>query len=141
MDLVTKIKSLNFPFGHYVVYGSAVMEINGIRKSKDIDILIDEYLYKELRNKGWKRKWNSKRIFICKMLKKDNIECYTNLFWKNYKYNTDYLINRAEIIEGVPFMSILDYLEYKRHLPREKDKQDVILIENFLDKNVSNSIR
>jgi hypothetical protein len=75
------------------------------------------------------------------MLKKDNIECYTNLFWKNYKYNTDYLINRAEIIEGVPFMSILDYLEYKRHLPREKDKQDVILIENFLDKSISKTVK
>jgi hypothetical protein len=135
MNLISKIKSLDFPLGHYIVYGSAVMEINGIRESKDIDILIDEYLYKELRKRGWKRKWDSKRVFICKMLRKDDVECYTNLHWKDYMYSTQYLIDRAEVIEGIPFMYVRDYLEYKKHLPREKDKQDVILMEDYLKKN------
>ena len=140
MDIVSRVKELNFPLGHYVVYGSAVMEAHGIRKSKDVDILIDEFLYKELRKNGWKIKWNSKRIFICKMLKKDDVECYTNLFWKKYRYSTEYLINRAEYIEGLPFMSIRDYLEYKKYLPRDKDKKDVRLMEDYLDKSSSNIV-
>jgi hypothetical protein len=139
MDLVSKIKSLNLPLGKYLVFGSAVMEMSGIRKAKDIDLLINEELYKELRNKGWKRKWNFKRVLTCKAVKKDNVECFTNLKWKDYQYETEKLIKNAEIIDGIPFMKLSEYLEYKKHLPREKDKQDVVLMENFFTKSSSNS--
>ncbi len=32
-------------------------------------------------------------------------------------------------------MSLPDYLFYKKHLPRQKDKEDVKLIENYLAAN------
>ncbi len=132
MDTVSKIKSLNLPFGKYMVFGSAVMELHNIRKAKDIDLLINEELYKELRKNGWSRKWNFKRVLTCKAVKKDSVEAFTNLKWKNYQFETEDLIRNAENINGVPFMKLEDYLEYKKHLPREKDKNDVILMQNFL---------
>jgi hypothetical protein len=132
MNLISKIKSLNLPTGKYMIFGSAVMEIHGIRKAKDIDLLINEDLYKELRKKGWNRKWNFKRVLTCKAVKKEDVEGFTNLKWKDYQFETQDLIKKAEIINGISFMKLEDYLEYKKHLPREKDKNDVLLMQNFL---------
>lgn len=138
MDILSRIKKLNLPIGKYLVYGSGVMEVHGIRKARDVDILVNEYLYKELKELRWKRKWFFKRVFLCKVLVKGDVEAYTNLKWKKYQEKTDDLIKRAEIIEGVPFMKLKDYLVYKKHLPREKDKEDVKLITDYLfSKNIS----
>ena len=132
MNLISDIKDLNLPLGKYMVFGSLVLEIHGIRNAKDIDLLINEELYKQLRKSGWKRKWNFKRVLTSKAVKKGNVEGFTNMKWRNYRYETQYLIDNAELIDGIPFMKLTDYLEYKKHLPRKKDKDDVILIENFL---------
>jgi hypothetical protein len=136
MNIVSRIKDLNLPMGQYVVFGSAVMEVHGIRPAKDIDIVIDQGLYQELKRRGWRRKWNFKRVLTCKALQFENNEAFTNLYWKDYRITTGELINNAELIDGVPFMSIQDYLLYKKHLPREKDKKDVILLENYLSARV-----
>jgi hypothetical protein len=132
MDIIARIKALNLPVGKYVVFGSAVMEIHGIRPAKDIDIAITEELYQELKRRGWKRKWNFKRLLTCKALKLGGNEAFTNLYWKAYQIPTKDLIKNAEFFEGIPFMSLRDYLFYKTHLPRQKDKDDVVLIENYL---------
>ncbi len=132
MDILSRIKALNLPIGQYVVFGSAVMEIYDIRKAKDIDIVVTEDLYKELKKRGWKRKWNFKRVLTCKALNLEGNEAFTNLHWKDYQVKTEDLVKNAELIEGIPFMSLKDYLFYKKHLPREKDKKDVELIENYL---------
>lgn len=133
MDALSRAKALNLPLGHYLVFGSAVMEIHNIRTAKDIDIVVDDYLYKELKKRGWKRKWNFKRVFTCKALKQGSNEAFTNLLWKDYQIKTADLIKNAELVEGIPFMSLKDYLFYKKHLPREKDKRDVELIEKYLN--------
>ncbi|MEQ1561263.1 MAG: hypothetical protein ABL899_00910 [Nitrospira sp.] len=135
MDFVSKIKALNLPSGKYIVFGSGVMEIHGIRKAKDVDVLINEELYDELKKRGWKRKWFFKRVLTCKALTNENNEAFTNLLWKDYKKATDDVIKKAEIIDGIPFMSLVDYVEYKKHLPRKKDKDDVVLIEKYLTNN------
>lgn len=132
MNLISKIKALNLPTGKYVVFGSAVMEIHGIRKAKDIDLVINEDLYRELKKRGWKRKWSFRRFLWCKALQQDGVEAFTNLYWINYFVKTADLIKNAEMIESIPFMSLQDYLFYKKHLPREKDKQDVKLIKNYM---------
>ncbi len=89
-------------------------------------------MYIELKYRGWKRKWSSWRVFNCKMLKTGNNEAFTNLFWRDYRKTTEDIIRDAEIIVGVAFMKIEDYLFYKRHLPRERDKEDVRLMEEYL---------
>ncbi len=136
MDIISRIRALNLPVGDYVVFGSSVMEVHGIRKAKDIDIVVSEALYQGLKKRGWRRKWNFKRVLICKALKFENKEAFTNLYWKQYRTKTKDLIRNAEIIEGIPFMSLRDYLDYKKHLPREKDKRDVVLLEGYLSKKV-----
>ena len=135
MDIISRIKSLNLPIGKYVVFGSSVMEVHGIRKARDIDLIVDEDLYKELQGRGWERYWFFKRVFTCKALKKDRNEAFSNIKWKNYQVENEELFKNAEIIDGVPFMQPKEYLRYKRCLPREKDKRDVKLLEEYLAQN------
>ncbi len=132
MNLIQKIKALDLPIGKYIVFGSSVMEVHGIRKAKDIDLIVDKDVYRELKNRGWKRYWFFKRVLTCKALKKDGNEAFSHIKWKTYQVGNDELFKKAEIIDGVPFMEINEYLRYKRCLPRPKDKADVKLIEAYL---------
>jgi hypothetical protein len=136
MDVISRIKALNLPIGKYIVFGSSVMEVHGIRKAKDVDLIIDQDLYKELKRRGWKRHWFFKRVLVCKALKKDGNEAFTHIKWKNYRVENDELIGNAEVIDGVPFMRLEEYLKYKKCLPRMKDKRDVTLIEEYLAKQI-----
>ncbi len=52
MDLISRIKALDLPVGQYIVFGSSVMEMHGIRKAKDIDVVVTQVLYTELKNRG-----------------------------------------------------------------------------------------
>lgn len=132
MDAISRIKSLNLPIGKYIVFGSSVMEVHGIRKAKDVDIIVDKDIYKELKRRGWKRHWFFRRVLTCKALKKDENEAFSHIKWKNYRVENHELFKNAEIIDGVPFMELNEYLRYKKCLPREKDKMDVKLIEDYL---------
>ncbi len=131
-DIISRIKSLNLPLGHYCVFGSGVLEVHGIRKARDIDLIVDKDMYQELKKRGWKRYWFFRRVFTCKALKKDGNEAFSNIKWKNYRVENNELFKNAETIDGVPFMRLNEYLRYKRCLPREKDKMDVKLIEQYL---------
>ena len=134
MDILSRIKSLNLPIGKYIVFGSAVMEVHGIRKAKDVDLIVDKDVYKELKRRGWKRHWFFKRFLTCKALKKNGNEAFSHIKWKKYRVENDELFKNAEIINGVPFMELREYLKYKRCLPREKDKRDVVLLEEYFAK-------
>lgn len=131
MDIVSRVKALNLPLGKYCVFGSGVLEIYGIRKAKDVDVLVDKDLYKELSTQGWKRKWIFWRVFICKAITNGPNEAFTNIHWGKYKPDTNSLIKNAELFQGVPFLSLEELLNFKRLLPREKDINDAKLIEEY----------
>ena len=52
MNIFDQVKSLNLPLGKYVVVGGGVLAAHGIRDFKDIDILITEELFDELKKNG-----------------------------------------------------------------------------------------
>ncbi len=53
------------------------------------------------------------------------------------RWNTDELIDEAEIIEGFRFASLQDVLRYKIALSRPKDLADIAKIARYLDIDVS----
>lgn len=133
MDIVSRVKLLKLPVGQYCVFGSGVLEIHGIRKAKDVDILVNNELYKKLKKDGWKRKWFFWRTLWGRCIVSGHNEAFTNLYWaKKYRPNTQDLINRAESHGGIPFLPLQDLLEFQRNLPRKKDKQGVVLMEKYL---------
>ncbi len=45
--------------------------------------------------------------------------------WISGDWDTDDLIDRAEIIQGLPFAQLTDVLAYKQKLNRPKDRPDI----------------
>ena len=133
MDIVSRVKALNFPLGQYCVFGSGVLEIHGIRKARDVDLLVTDELYQRLKREGWRRKWIFWRTLWAKCVTNGEYEAFTNIYWgSTYRPDTRALIERAEFHDDVPFLQLSDLLEFQRHLPRAKDKQSVRLIEKYL---------
>jgi hypothetical protein len=140
MNISDRVKAVGLPLGKYVVVGGA-MEAFGIRKAKDLDIVVTEDLFTELMKKGWKlcecekcqaawRQGSTDRI-----LKGDGVDILSEYSCGDQYYaETDWLIKNAAIIDGVPYVQLEELLKWKKTAAREKDLKDVVLIEQFLAK-------
>ena len=130
MNLIQKIKELNFPKDQYVVVGSGILDVLGIRTASDIDIAVTKELHQRLRELGnWEENERYDKIF----LKKDVYEIIPQLNWEKYNTNTEEAISSALIIEDIPFMNLFELIKFKTALGREKDFMDIKLINEYLD--------
>lgn len=135
MTIFERVRELNLPFGQYVVIGGA-MEAHGIRPARDVDIVVNDELFEELKRRGWKRKWLFFKllgIFRCKVLiDGKGAEAFSNYKYKKYVPDTDDLIKNAEMIEGLPFLPLTELMKFKKELARKKDLRDINLITEYL---------
>ncbi len=128
-DLFQKVKELKLPTGKYVLFGSAPLAIRGLRDCHDIDILVTEDLWNAYKEKNWEIKTTSLGSpFLCK----DGVEMGKD--WKPGQWDVAQLIGEAEIIDGLPFVKLGDVLEWKKMMGREKDLEDIKIIEKFLQR-------
>lgn len=131
MNIINKIKELNLPEGEYVVVGSGIMDVLGIRKASDIDIAVTPDLHNKLRKIGeWKEEERHGLIF----LKKDVFEIIPQLEWENYSTTTKEAISSSLTIEGISFMNLDELCKFKKALGREKDYKDIELIKKYQNK-------
>lgn len=139
MNIIQKIKELNFPKDQYVVVGSGMMNVLGIRESNDIDIAVTKELHQRLRESGeWEehQRYELIRVF----LKKDIYEIIPQLNWEGYDTTTEEAISSATMIEGIPFMNLEELIKFKTALGREKDFKDIELIKEYI-KNQNKRVR
>lgn len=52
----------------------------------------------------------------------------------NYIGDTRYLIESADLIKGFPFIKLEEFIKFKSELGREKDFDDIKLMEEYLAK-------
>jgi len=135
-----RVKEFGLPLGRYVVVGGA-MEAHGIRLANDIDIVAAPDLFKELQLEGW-------RICNCNVclrkmengdsdlvLKKADVNDRVFSSYKSggvYRADTSEIIRSAIIIDGVPYIQLVELLKWKRASGRINDQVDVALIEGYL---------
>ncbi len=132
MNIIEKIKELNLPKDQYVVIGSGVMDILGIRRANDIDLSVTKELHQKLRETGkWEEYENYGKIF----LKKDVFEINGELNWDKYKTTTEEVIKTAFLIDGIPFMNTEELIKFKMAFGREKDFKDIELIKEYTENN------
>lgn len=129
MNIIKKIKELNFLSNEYVVVGSGTLDILGIRTANDIDIAVTKDLYKKLRKTG---EWEERERYGNIFLKKDIFEIIPKLDWKDYKTTTEKAIESALIIGGINFMNLEELCKFKTALGREKDYEDIKLINKYM---------
>src|SRR3989344_1720029 len=56
MDIFERVRKAQLPVGDYAVFGSALLDVWGIRRAADLDIIVTPELYEKLRKDGWEEK-------------------------------------------------------------------------------------
>jgi hypothetical protein len=128
LEVLHAIGALGLHCADYVVVGGAAMTIRGIRDTGDIDLVVTPELFDHLARVGWHKKLrpNGKPG-----LRLGDIEAYLDVNTRAFERSTTWLLQHAEVIEGVPCVDLDTLTGWKRSYGREKDRRDVALLESF----------
>ncbi len=128
-ELFARLRELNLPPGKYAVFGSGQLGIRNLKECHDLDVIVAEDLWNEYRYKSdWKL---LKMHHGSEFLERNGIELWKD--WKPGQWNIEDLIQRAEIIDDLPFVTIDDVLKWKKLSGREKDLTDIKTLNNYLN--------
>jgi hypothetical protein len=123
MNFKQKITELNLPEHSYIVVGSGILGALGIRESNDIDLVVDKEVYNNIEKLNWdKGLWGDHPV-----LQRDVFDIGHD--W--YGETAQDLLKRAQIIDGIPYLSLDEVYEWKKMKGREKDLHDVVLIDQY----------
>lgn len=137
MNIIEEVKKLNFPIGQYVIVGSGPMAVRGLRDAHDIDIVVTRELFETCKANGWEPvPWTYPEKIGQIYLRKNYVELYLDVNCADFNPATEELIQRAEIIEGVPFIPLQDMIRFKRAYNREKHHRDIEITEKYLLKHL-----
>ncbi len=124
MKYLDELNRLNLPIDKYAIFGSGVLAIRGIRENKDLDIIVKWELWDEL---IFKYEVKDDEIEI------GNLHIVRNLFPD--VGHVDSLIYESEVINGIHYVKLEKLLQWKKIKRRDKDLEDIKLIENYLNQH------
>ena len=124
-DLLRELKKLNLPKDKFAIFGSGPLAIRGLRKVRDLDIIVTNNLWKET-----SKKFPVEDMGTHKRIVFGDIEILSKPV---LDFSAEKFIKRAEVINGVRFVTLEDTLAWKARMGREKDKKDIKLVEEYLD--------
>ena len=136
LDFRKELSKLSLDETNSIVINSGILNALGIRESHDIDISVNEEVFEKLKsNKNLNLITNE---FGRPMLVNDTVDI--SLGWvqnSNLPFIYEDLLkdNCTIVIDGVRYLNLETLLEGKKLWGREKDKEDVKLIERYLKKN------
>jgi hypothetical protein len=121
--LIRRLVDLGLERDDFVIFGSAPLLAHGLRQSiRDLDIVA--------RGAAWRR---ASQIGVPAVgtirggpafsLDGGRIQVFPD--WLSEEWDTDVLIDQAEIIQGLRFARLADVLAYKKMLMRPKDIADL----------------
>jgi hypothetical protein len=130
-EIIKKVKALKLTKNSYVIFGSCPMAASGIREASDIDLLVSECLFDELKRAGWKE---LEKSYNDKPLTHDVFEAHDNWNFSSYRPTLKQLLASANRFEGVPFASLIEVKKWKTASGRPKDIVDIKLIDEYFSK-------
>jgi len=137
--IIDVVKELGLVDGEYTVIGSAILEVLGIRKAEDVDIVFSRGLYKKLRqSEGWEE------FYFDEGKNEQGIRHQggeVNGFWYCPRVGLDEntvreMMDRAIDLDGVKFVSLEDTMKYKGRMGREKDLRDIEPIKQYMEEKI-----
>lgn len=121
-----QLQAMNLPEGKYVVIGSAIMEICGLREAADLDVLVTDEVFAQHQDKYPEVKPGRLQISedfeLCRL---------DPMIYDGFEGR----LEKAEIHDGIPFMGLADLLFWKEKRARPKDLVDAKMIREYLEKN------
>lgn len=130
-----RVKELGLPLDQIIIIGSGVLDQLGIRQSADIDVAAGrEVLEKIARSGGWAKKLDkNQRRYLVKC--DGSVEIWDGWEIDGRVVEYDELLDYTVEHDGVKFVS-LDFLRrWKSWRGREKDMQDMKLIDEWRAKH------
>ena len=108
MNIIGRALKLNLPPRQFIVCGSGILEVKGIRQAKDLDILVEKDLFLKLKEDSFWTYTEKTGKFGDKIdiLKNGDTEVFFHFY---NKYTYDYFMNepsRLEIVDGICFVSL-----------------------------------
>ena len=133
MNVIEEVKKLNFPIGQYVIVGSGPMAVRGLKKAHDLDIVVTREFFEKCKVNGWEiMLWTYPEKIGQIYLRQNDTELYLDVNCGNFNPTTEELIKRADIFEGIPFITLKDMLRFKKAYNREKHHKDIEITEIYL---------
>jgi len=135
VNYLDRVKELADP-EDYVVTGSAVLALYGIRPNKDIDIIASDNLFRKITKDKRFEQYKAPSGDISYRSKDRIIEFYS----RNWPVipggeTAEQLIASADIIDNIRFSTLKQIIQWKQKYNRSKDIKDVRLIRRFCAKN------
>ena len=130
-----RVKELGLPLDQMIIIGSGILDQLGIRQSTDIDVAAGQAVLEEIaRSNGWAKKLDkNQRRYLVKC--DGSVEVWDGWEIDGRVVEYDKLLDYAVEYDGVKFVS-LDFLRrWKNWRGREKDMQDVRLIDEWRAKH------
>lgn len=130
-----RVKELGLPLDQIIIIGSGILDQLGIRQSADIDVATNRAVLEEIaRSDDWAKKIDkNQRRYLVKCDGSAEIWDGWEIDGRVVEY--DKLLDYAVEYDGVKFVS-LDFLRrWKNWRGREKDMQDVRLIDEWREKH------
>jgi hypothetical protein len=124
-EVETKVRALELPPNDYVLFGSLPLLAHGlIERANDIDILA--------RASAWEHAQTLAKAELAPMgewrVSLGDVEIYNA--WLGM--NVDVIIDRGNVINGLPYADLRDVLEFKQKLNRPKDVEHIKRILRFV---------
>lgn len=126
MSFADRVKALRLPLDQIIVVGSGLLEQRGMRHSSDVDLLASSTLFSTL---------DSRADYVAGKGVYSEDRCYRNdvsevyLTWFGDSFET--LRSSVVEYEGVLFANPATVRRWKQTLGREKDKNDIVLLEEM----------
>lgn len=124
------LESLHLPEGRYMVMGSGIMEALGLRQADDIDLVVSDDVYEDLRAAGWNDRVASNGS---SGIEHDVFQAYNQWTDETEVKKLDELLVDADWVDGVAYNSLAKLAFYKARRGREKDLADLELIQDYLN--------
>lgn len=119
-----------------MVVGSGIMAVKGIREAYDLDILVSQELFDKCKNAGWElQPWTRARRPGKEWLKGETADLMVEIQSANEDYDLDKLKKGGELVHGVWFLSLAQLIKFKKDYGRQKDFDDIALMEKYLKDN------
>lgn len=127
-EMFNSLRAFHLPTTDYLIIGSGSLGIRNLKTINDIDIIVTPTLWDTLSHQfGITIDGELEKItFPGGIIEVFHQRSFNNLLQVP---STSDRIAKAEIIEGLPFDSLENTLFFKRKMGREKDLNDIRLIE------------
>ncbi len=128
------LKALDLHPGNSIVIGSGTMEALGIRRSRDIDLVVADAEYRRLQAAG---NFDEKEVFGQIILFDEQLEIGISWSVLDQEQDLAKLSEQSTTIDGVRYVSLEFLLSVKKSWSskndaHQKDRDDVQLIEQYL---------